>query len=77
MKINKAEAERKLIYDSVYRHLCSNDILTPHQSSFRPGDSTVNQLLAITHKIYSAFEATPTEEIRAVFLDLSEAFDRA
>ena len=52
----------KLIYDSVYLHLCSNDIITPHQSGFRPDDSTVNQLLAITHKIYSAFEATPTEK---------------
>ena len=66
----------KLIYDSVYRHLCNNDILTPRQSGFRPGDSTVNQLLAIAHKTYSAFEATPTEETRAVFLDLSKAFDR-
>ena len=66
----------KLIYDSVYRHLCNNDILTPHQFGFRPGDSTVNQLLAVAHKIYSAFEATPTEETRAVFLDLSKALDR-
>ena len=52
----------KLSYDSVYRHLCNNDILTPHQSGFRPGDSTANQLLAITNEIYSALEATPTEE---------------
>ena len=66
----------KLIYDSIYRYLYENDILTPHQSGFRPGDSKVNQVLAITHKIYSAFEATPTKETRAVFLDLSKAFDR-
>ena len=66
----------KLIFDSVYRHLCDNNILTPHQSGFRPGDSTVNQLLSITHKIYTAFEAIPTKETRAVFLDLSKAFDR-
>ena len=47
-----------------------------HQSGFRPGDSTVNQLLAITHQIYSAFEATCTEETRAVFLNMSKSFDR-
>ena len=41
-----------------------------------PGYSTVIQLLTITHKIYSAFEPTPTEEARAVFLDLSKTFDR-
>ena len=66
----------KLIFNSAYRHLCDNDMLTPHQSGFRPGDSTVNQLLSITHKIYTAFEAIPTKETRAVFLDLSKAFDR-
>ena len=66
----------KIIFDSVYRHLCDNNVLTPHQSGFRPGDSTVNQLLSITQKIYTAFEATPTKETRAVFLDLSKAFDR-
>ena len=43
---------------------------------FRPGDSTVNQLLAITHKIYSGFDPIPSREKRAVFLDLSKAFDR-
>ena len=31
-----------LIYDSVYRNLCNNNKLTPHQSGFHPGDSTVN-----------------------------------
>ena len=34
----------KLIYDSIYRYLCENDILTPHQSGFRPGDSTINHV---------------------------------
>ena len=44
----------------------------PNQSGFRPGDTTINQLLFITHKIYCAFEAS--KETRAVFLDLSKAF---
>ena len=53
-----------------------NHLLTPNQSGFRPGDSTVNQLLSITHQIYSAFEEFPSRETRAVFLDISKAFDK-
>ena len=66
----------KTLFDVIYEHLCNNGLLTPHQSGFRPGDSTINQLLAITHKIYTAFEELPSKETRAVFLDLSKAFDR-
>ena len=50
--------------------------MTPNQSGFRHGDSTVNQLLYITHLIYTAFEEYPTRETRAVFLDISKAFDK-
>ena len=66
----------KLLFDTLYCHLCDNNLLTQNQSGFRPGDSTINQLLAITHKIYLSFEASPSRETRAVFLDLSKAFDR-
>ena len=41
---------------------------------FRPGDSTINQLLAITHSIYKSFEDGC--ETRALFLDISKAFDK-
>ena len=43
----------KLIYDSLYSHLVSRDLLNPNQSGFRPGDSTVNQLISITHNFQS------------------------
>ena len=66
----------KIIFEKLYCHLCNNGLITPHQSGFRPGDSAINQLLSITHKIYSAFEELPSKETRAVFLDLSKAFDR-
>ena len=66
----------KLLFDAIYSHLSENKLLTPNQSGFRPGDSTINQLLFITHKIYCAFDHTPSKETRAVFLDLSKAFDR-
>ena len=66
----------KLLFDKVYSHLCENGLLTQNQSGFRPGDSTINQLLSITHKIYRAFEEILSKETRSVFLDLSKAFDR-
>ena len=64
------------LFDVIYDHFSRNKLLTPNQSGFRPGDSTINQLLFITHKIYCAFDDTPSKETRAVFLDLSKAFDR-
>ena len=66
----------KLIFDAIYESLCGNQLLTLSQSGFRPGDSTVNQLLSITHKIYSAFEEFPSRETRAIFLDIPKAFDK-
>ena len=51
-------------------------MLSPKQSGFRPGDSTINQLLSITNEILMAFDQYPTRETRAVFLDISKAFDK-
>ena len=66
----------KLMFDAIYEYLCVNQLLTPNQSGFRPGDSTVNQLLSVTHQIYSAFEEFPSRETWTVFLDISKAFDK-
>ena len=66
----------KLIYDSLYSHLESHELLNPTQSSFGPGDSTVNQLLSITHAIFKAFDCNPPLDVRSVYLDISKAFDR-
>ena len=65
----------KLIYDSLYSHLVSCDFLNPNQSGFRPGDSTVNQLISITHTIFKAFDCNPPLDVRSVYLDISKAFD--
>ena len=64
------------MFDDIYSHLCGNGLLTPNQSGFHSGDSTINQLLSITHKINSAFEEVTGKESRSVFLDLPKAFDR-
>ena len=64
----------KIIFDQMYKFLNSNNLISQNQSGFRPGDSTINQLLSITTEIYQAFENY--EETRAVFLDISKAFDK-
>ena len=65
------------MFDAIYKFLCENQLLTPNQSGFHPGDTTINQLLSITHKIYSAFEEFPSRETKAVFLDISNSFSGA
>ena len=40
-------------------------MISQNQSCFKPGDSCINQLLAITHKIYKSFEACL--DVKAVF----------
>ena len=44
------------------------------QSGFKPGDSCINQLLSITHKVYSSFDECL--EVRSIFLDIAKAFDK-
>ena len=51
-----------------------NNLISPNQSGFRPGDSCVNQLLAIKHKIYKSLDKG--FEVRGVFLDISKAFNK-
>ena len=66
----------KLVYDSLYSHLVSCAFLDPNQSGFRPGDSSITQLISITHSIYKAFDCNPPLDVRSVYLDISKAFDR-
>ena len=54
--------------------LNDNNLLSKHQSGFRPGDSTIYQLLSITSSIYENFEKV--NETRAIFLDISKAVDK-
>ena len=56
--------------------LLITNLLTPNKSGFGPGDSTINQLLYITHRIYAAVEEFPSHETCAVFLDISKACDK-
>ena len=52
----------------------ANNHLTVNQSGFKPCHSCINQLLPITHEIYSSFD--DGFEIRSVSLDICMAFDK-
>ena len=64
----------KIVFDQVYSFLARNNLLSKNQSGFRPGDSTIYQLLSITSTIYESLENF--DKTRAVFLDISKAFDK-
>ena len=65
-----------MIFNSLYLYLSSNNLITSNQSGFRPGDSCPNQLLYLVNEIHKAFEDPKSLELRAVFLDISKAFDK-
>lgn len=64
----------KILFNHIYTFLKQNKLLNRNQSGFTPGDGTINQLINICNKIYSQFDKS--DEVLAVFLDLSKAFDK-
>ena len=65
----------KIIVNNLYSYLNANNLITENQSGFGPVDSTTNQLLYLVNEIHQAFENPKSLEVRAVFLDISKAFD--
>ena len=66
----------KIIFNHLYSYLITNKLITTNQSGFRPGDSTTIQLLYLVDEIHQAFDNSESFEVRAVFLDISKAFDK-
>ena len=66
----------KIIFSNFYSYLTTIGLITNNQSGFRPGDSTTNQLLYLVDEIHQAFDSIECLEVRAVFLDISKAFDK-
>ena len=64
-----------IVFKPRYAYFVLNNLITNNQSGFRPLDSTVNQLLDLINDIDKSFDNRKSLEIRAVFLDISEAFD--
>ena len=66
----------KLLFNALYSFFEDHKLLNPCQSGFQKSDSCINQLVSITHEIYSAFDCNPSLEVFRCFLDLSKAFDK-
>ena len=64
----------RLVFKHLHNHFVDNNILTPFQSGFTPGDSTVNQLTYLYNTLCHALDSG--KEVRVIFCDISEAFDR-
>ena len=61
-------------YMYLYNHLNRHNLISSLQSSFMPGDSTVNQLAYLNNTFCQSLDAG--KEVRVVFCDISKAFDR-
>ena len=64
----------KAVYKHIHNFILANQIITPFQSGFMPGDSTVNQLTDMYNTFCRALDEG--KEVRVVFCDINKAFDR-
>ena len=64
----------RCVHKHMYNYLMQHQVLTPFQSGFVQGDSTTFQLLHTYHTFCNAVDSG--KEVRAVFCDISKAFDR-
>ena len=71
---NSSKVFERIIFNQLYAFLDKNKLLTPLNSGFKKGDSTINQLIYLVHNIYKGLENR--QDIKIVFLDFSKAFDR-
>ena len=46
----------QLVFNEMFGFFVENDLISQHQSGFKPGDSCINKLLSITHEIYQLFD---------------------
>ena len=68
------KVSERAVFKHLYNHFHDNNILTPLQSGFIPGDSTTNQLTFLYNTFCQALDSG--KEVRVVFCDVSKAFDR-
>ena len=64
----------KLAHKYVFNFFRDNAVIRALQSGFMPGDSTVNQLVDVYNTFCKALDEG--KEVRAIFCDISKAFDR-
>ena len=64
----------KILFKYMFNFIKDHELLSNYQSSFQPGNATVNQLVEIYDKIISSLDRG--KDIRFIFCDISNAFDR-
>ena len=71
---NVSKVLERLVYNKLYEYCKRHNILTDRNSGFKHGDSTINRLSHLIHRIYQGLD--DRKEIALVFLDITKAFDR-
>ena len=69
-----SKVSEKIVHNYFFNFFQDNNVITAFQSSFVPGDFTVNRLIDIYNTFCKAFDEG--KEVHAIFCDTSEAFDR-
>ena len=64
----------RIVFKHLYNYIHENNLISPHQSGFKPGDSTVNQLSFLYHTFCEALDKK--KDVHIIFCDISKAFDR-
>ena len=64
----------KIVHKHVFNFFQANHAIITLQAGFVPGDSTVNQLMDLYNTFCHALDEG--KEVRAIFCDISKAFDR-
>ena len=71
---NLGKVFERVIFNHLYKYCQDHNLLTWRNSGYKPLDSSMNQLIFISHKIYQSLEKG--EDVCFVSLDASSAFDR-
>ena len=69
-----AKILERLMFNEMLEFFIENKLISSGQCGFKPDDSCINQLLSITHEIYSSFDEGL--DVRTVILNISKAFDK-
>ena len=70
-----SKVAESVVHKRLLAHLMDNDLISHRQAAYLKGDSTIQQLSIILHKIKLAW--SKGEKTQGVFLDVSAAFDKA
>ena len=68
------KALERCVHNVLFSYLLENNLITPLQSAYQPGNSTTTQLLDLYHQMMTALDEG--KELRFIFMEVSKAFDR-